>query len=185
MSSPEILVAGAGISGLYAALLLARQGRAVRVIERAARAGGLAGAETFRGIRCDLGSHRLHPTALDRPLFREIDAARPFLRRPRRGVVLFNDRRVPYPPTAIAMLGALGARASAALAFGLITRTRQRRAFAAWERDRAADEDDVGFERFVRARVGGPAYETFYRPYAEKVWGSIPRSCRSRWRRSG
>lgn len=172
--SGEILVVGAGISGLYAALLLARQGRAVRVIERAARAGGLAAAETFRGIPCDLGSHRLHPSALDRPLFREIDRDRPFLRRPRRGVVLFNDQRIPYPPAALSMLGALGPRASLALCFGLIARGRQRRAFAAWERDRAADDEDVGFERFVRARVGGPAYEAFYRPYAEKVWGLDP-----------
>ncbi|MFT3766038.1 MAG: NAD(P)-binding protein [Minicystis sp.] len=173
--SGEVLVVGAGISGLHAALLMARQGRAVRVIERAARTGGLAGAETFRGIPCDLGSHRLHPSALDRPLFREIDRVRPFLRRPRRGVLLFNDRRIPYPPTAAAMLGALGPRASAALAFGLIARPGQRRAFAGWDRDRAADDEDVGFERFVRERVGGPAYEAFYRPYAEKVWGLDPR----------
>ena len=107
-------------------------------------------------------------------LFREIDRERPFLRRPRRGVVLFNDHRIPYPPTALAMLGALGPRASLALGFGLVARSRQRRAFAAWERDRAADDEDVGFERFVRARVGGPAYEAFYRPYAEKVWGLDP-----------
>ncbi|APR88215.1 hypothetical protein A7982_13564 [Minicystis rosea] len=147
----------------------------MRVVERAARVGGLAGAETFRGIPCDLGSHRLHPSALSRPLFREIDAARPFLRRPRRGLLHFNGRRIPYPPSAAAMLGALGIRASAALAVGLLARPGQRRAFATWDRDRAAEDEDVGFERFVRDRVGGPAYEAFYRPYAEKVWGLDPR----------
>jgi hypothetical protein len=31
--------------------------------------------------------------------------------------------------------------------------------------------DDPGFEAFVRARVGQGAYQAFYRPYAEKVWG--------------
>src|SRR5579863_5343557 len=96
--SEEILVVGAGISGLYAALLLARAGRRVRVIERGARAGGLAGAESFRGIPCDLGSHRLHPEALERPLFREIHRDRPFLERPRRGALILGGRRVPYPP---------------------------------------------------------------------------------------
>jgi glycine/D-amino acid oxidase-like deaminating enzyme len=167
-----VLVVGAGISGLYAALLLARRGRAVRVIERAERPGGLASAEPFRGVPCDLGSHRLHPSALARPLFREIDASAPFLRRPRRGVLLFRGRRIPYPPTAHAMLAALGLRAGAALGLGMLRRDR-RRAFAGWDRDRAEDAD-VGFAHFVRRRVGGPAYEAFYRPYAEKVWGLDP-----------
>lgn len=170
-----IVVVGAGISGLHAALLLARRGRRVRVIEREARAGGLAGSETFRGIPCDLGSHRLHPSALEQPLFREIDREAPFLRRPRRGVLLFRDRAIPYPPSALSMASALGARASLALGIGLVTRPRQREALAGWDRDRAREEEDAGFERFVRDRVGGPAYEAFYRPYAEKVWGIDPR----------
>jgi hypothetical protein len=164
----EILVVGAGISGLYAALLLARAGRRVRVIERGARAGGLAGAETFRGVPCDLGSHRLHPEALLRPLFREIHRDLPFLDRPRRGALIFGGRRVPYPPTAAAMLRALGPRASLSLIAGLVTHA------GAWERARSADGEDEGFERFVRDRVGRPAYEAFYRPYAEKVWGLDP-----------
>lgn len=173
----EILVVGAGISGLCAALLLARAGRRVRVIERAPRAGGLAGAEHFRGIPCDLGSHRLHPAALDQPLLREIHRAEPFLERPRRGVLIFNDCRLPYPVAAPSMLRALGLRASLSLAWGLVARAGQRRAFAAWDRDRAprSPDGDVGFERFVRDRVGDPAYRAFYRPYAEKVWGLDPR----------
>ncbi len=161
----EILVVGGGISGLYAALLLVRAGRRVRVIERGARAGGLAGAETFRGLPCDLGSHRLHPEALRRPLFREMRRDCPFLERPRRGVLLLGGRRIPYPPTAAAMIRALGPRASLSLIAGLATQR------GAWDHDPG---EDVGFERFVRDRVGGPAYELFYRPYAEKVWGLDP-----------
>ncbi len=157
---------GAGVSGLYAALLLARAGRRVRVIERGARAGGLAGAETFRGVPCDLGSHRLHPDALSRPLFQEIHRDRPFLFRPRRGALLFGGRRVPYPPTAAAMVRALGPRASLSLIAGLA------RGSGGW--DRGPGGEDVGFARFVRDRVGAPAYEAFYRPYAEKVWGLDP-----------
>jgi hypothetical protein len=171
----EHLVVGAGISGLHAALLLARAGRRVRVLERAARAGGLAGAELFRGVPCDLGSHRLHPEALERPLFREIHRAEPFLSRPRRGVLLFNGRRLPYPPSAFAMLRALGPAASLSLALSLTARAAQRRALARWDDDRtSALGGDVGFERFVCARVGERAYHAFYRPYAEKVWGIDP-----------
>src|SRR6185369_8187840 len=128
------MVAGAGISGLYAALLLARAGRRVRLLEGAARPGGLAAAETFRGIPCDLGSHRLHPAALDHPLFREMHEHAPFLMRPRRGVLVLGDRHVPYPPTALSMLRALGP--SAGLATGLHLLARQpRAAFTRWERE--------------------------------------------------
>jgi hypothetical protein len=172
----SIVVAGAGISGLYAALLLARAGRRVRVLERSARAGGLAGAELFRGVPCDLGSHRLHPGALERPLFREMHRERPFLMRPRRGALVIGDRHLPYPPDALALARSIGLRASAGMALGLLARGDQRRAFTRWERERAApaEGDDVGFEAFVIARVGEAAYEAFYKPYAEKVWGLAP-----------
>ncbi|MCC6553164.1 MAG: NAD(P)-binding protein [Polyangiaceae bacterium] len=173
-TGPEHLVVGAGISGLYAALLLARAGRRVRLIERAARSGGLAAAETFRGVPCDLGSHRLHPAALDQPLFREIHERAPFLSRPRRGVLVLGDRHVPYPPGALAMARALGPRAGAAMGLGLLAARRRRIAFSRWERERAAADADVGFERFVIERVGRAAYASFYRPYAEKVWGIDP-----------
>ncbi len=173
-AATETLVVGGGISGLYAALLLARRGRRARVIERAARVGGLASAEEFRGIPCDLGSHRLHPSALERPLFREIDARTPFLRRPRRGVLLLGDRRVAYPPSALALARAIGVPATISTAAGFLARAGRRRAFADWEADRTTSSVDQGFERFVRERVGERAYQAFYRPYAEKVWGLDP-----------
>jgi hypothetical protein len=174
----EYVVVGAGISGLYAALLLARRGRSVRVIERAHKSGGLAGSTLFRGLPCDLGSHRLHPEALDRPLFREMHAERPLLSRPRRGVLVLGDRHIPYPPTALSLAQSIGLRASASMALGLLTKRERRAAFAGWERGRgalgSAGEEDVGFERFVTARVGEAAYLAFYKPYAEKVWGIAP-----------
>jgi hypothetical protein len=50
-----------------------------------------------------------------------------------------------------------------------------RRAARAWTSERGeVDEQDVGFEAFVEARVGRAAYQAFYRPYAEKVWGDHP-----------
>lgn len=175
-ASSSFVVVGAGVSGLYAALLLARAGKRVRVVERRQRAGGLASAEYFRGVPCDLGSHRLHPAALERPLFREIHSQCALLSRPRRGLLLVGGARVPYPPSALSMARALGPAASAALALGLLRRRSRRAALASWEIDRRAPDDssDVGFERFVTDRVGGRAYDVFYKPYAEKVWGLHP-----------
>lgn len=174
----EYVVVGAGISGLYAALLLARAGRRVRILERGSKPGGLAGAEHFRGLPCDLGSHRLHPAALERPLFQEMHRELPFLTRPRRGVLVLGERHLPYPLSAFSLARGLGLTASARLGLGLLARTAQRRAFRSWERERGElrplDDADAGFERFVIERVGEAAYHAFYRPYAEKVWGIAP-----------
>lgn len=173
-SGAQTLVVGGGISGLYAALLLARRGERARVIERSAHLGGLSGAEEFRGIPCDLGAHRLPPAALEQPLLREIHARAPFRELPRRDVLLLGDRRLPCPPTASAIAGALGLRASVAAASSFLARATRRRAFAAWDRDSDAADGDVGFERFAQDRVGERAYQALYAPYAEKVWGLDP-----------
>ena len=163
-SAAETLVVGGGISGLCAALLLARRGKRARVIERSAHLGGLGGTEEFRGIPCDLGAHRLHPAALEQPLLREIHARAPFRTLPRRDVLLLGDRRVPCPPTASAIAGALGLRASVATASSFLARATRRRALAAWERDSGARDGDLGFERLARDRVGERAYQALYGP---------------------
>ncbi len=163
----RVVVVGAGVSGLAAALCLSRRGADVEVIERADAPGGLAGSVAFRGIACDLGSHRLHPAALALPLFAEMSRDLRFLVRPRRGVLLLGGRRIAYPPTVSGLLRGLGLRAATGLALGLAGRR-------PWDtaRDTARDPaEDVGYERFVRDRVGDAAFEVFYRPYAEKVWG--------------
>lgn len=167
----EIVVVGAGMSGLAAALLLSRRGHAVRVWERAEKPGGLAGTETFRGVPCDLGSHRLHPDALSEPLLREMLGGHDFLDRPRRGALVLGGRHVRYPPDAISLARALGPTATASMALGLLARPKRRAAYRGWEEDRRGAEEDVGFAQFVSERVGTPALDAFYRPYAEKVWG--------------
>lgn len=156
------LVVGAGVSGLAAAVVLARRGARVRVVDRARREGGLAGSVTFRGVPCDLGSHRLHREALAIPLFEEIARGVGLRERPRRGVLLLGGRRVPYPPTPWGMVRGLGPGASLGMALGY-ARAR------GWAH--APRGEDVGFARFVTARVGRAAFEAFYRPYVEKVWG--------------
>ena len=168
-------VVGAGISGLAAALLLARRGWEVEVHEAAEQAGGLLRPFRFRGVPCDLGSHRLHPAALRAPLLGEVAGQVPLARRPRRGRIVLRGRHLPYPLTLPGLLRGLGLRTSLAFLRGWLLR--RGTPFAGWERARArppAPELDEGFEDFVVARVGRAAYDGFYRPYAEKVWGIDP-----------
>jgi phytoene desaturase len=58
----SVIVVGAGLGGLRAALQLARSGRTVTVVERADRAGGLARGCTINGYHFDSG-----PTVLTMP----------------------------------------------------------------------------------------------------------------------
>jgi hypothetical protein len=172
-SEPDFIVTGAGVAGLTAALLLARRGLKTKVIEQSTSVGGLAGAETFRGLPCDIGSHRLHPSALSSPTLLEVHQAQPFAARERRGVLLIEDQKVSYPPSAVALLRALGPRIALSFTRSAV---RRRISFGRWESDRPlrAGDDDMGFERFVVDRVGYEAYRAFYAPYAEKVWGLDP-----------
>ena len=60
VSGQRVCVLGAGPAGLGAALLLARRGHDVTVLERAPAPGGLAASFEVAGVRVDHGSHRLH-----------------------------------------------------------------------------------------------------------------------------
>ena len=60
MSTPHVVVLGAGPAGLGAAYQLARSGKAsVTVLERNTAVGGNAGSFDVAGMRVDYGSHRL------------------------------------------------------------------------------------------------------------------------------
>jgi phytoene desaturase len=63
--SKEIIVIGAGPGGLAAAMLLAQQGRRVRILERMPRVGGRCSAIEAEGFRFDIGpTFFLYPRVL-------------------------------------------------------------------------------------------------------------------------
>lgn len=73
----DVIVVGSGPNGLAAAVMLARAGRNVRVLESASTPGGGTRTEevTLPGFRHDICS-AIHPSALTSPAFRELGILR-------------------------------------------------------------------------------------------------------------
>ena len=173
-TSPEsVLVVGAGITGLSAALLLARRGVEVDIWEAAEEPGGILAPVDFQGLDFDRGSHRVHPES--HPLLRELTSAEDWELRPRNGQLILGGRHIPYPIDPISFLRGLGLEAAVDMGLGWLTRPGVFDRFLNWEDARQQTPvDDKGFEDFVVERVGESAYRRFYRPYVEKVWGADP-----------
>jgi protoporphyrinogen oxidase len=171
---PEsVLVVGSGITGLSAAVLLARRGVDVEIWEAAEEPGGLLAPIDFQGLECDRGSHRVHPES--HPLLRELTDREDWEKRPRNGKLVLNGRQIPYPIDPISFLRGLGLEAAVDMGLGWLTRPGVFERFKTWEDARQETPDeDKGFENFVVERVGESAYERFYRPYVDKVWGEDP-----------
>ena len=172
MSQP-VVIAGAGIAGLSAAVLLARQGQTVEVWEAQKSSGGLLAPVDFFGVPCDRGSHRIHMQA--DPLLQELTQEEDWQERPRRGMLVLNRQQIPYPPSPLSFLSGLGPRVSLSMGLSWVLDPGVWQRFLSWESDRTDTSDtDEGFESFVTSRVGQAAYHSFYRPYVEKVWGLPP-----------
>lgn len=173
-TSPEsVLVVGSGITGLSAALLLARRGVDVDIWEASEEPGGILAPVDFQGLPCDRGSHRVHPES--HPLLRELTSREDWEERPRNGKLVLNGRHIPYPIDPFSFLWGLGLEAAVDMGLGWLTRPGVFDRFLNWEDARQQTPvDDKGFEQFVVERVGQSAYERFYRPYVDKVWGEDP-----------
>ena len=198
MGHDSILVVGAGVSGLCTAIFLARSGARVEIWEAAEKPGGLLRPVLFQGVPCDLGSHRIHGDAL--PILQQAAPTLSWAERPRNGRLIFCANRpaertppfaslgrverpvacrhVPYPLRLRGFVQGLGPTLSARFFVSFLRREASLRKFLRWEADRTASSDlgateseDLGFESFVRERVGDAAYRAFYQPYVEKVWG--------------
>lgn len=159
-ASADVVVLGAGPAGLGAAHRLAAAGRTVVVLERAPRVGGLAASFEVAGLRVDHGSHRLHPaTAPEMMVTLRRLLGDDLQRRRRHGRIRLAGRFVAFPPHPADLARRLPPRLSTRLAID---------ALAAPLRRGPADDT---FAEVVRARLGRALGETFYFPYAEKIWG--------------
>lgn len=149
----DVLVLGAGISGLALAERLKDSGLGVTLLERAPEAGGLSRTAAAGPFSFDLGGHRLYfsdPAA--REWTEQLLKGRRLLRPRRSSAVFTGGRLLRYPPTFVNSL---------LYAAPLL--------FAGGRRRRGGEPATL--KDWLEARLGTRVHDRYFRDYTRKVWG--------------
>lgn len=158
----DIVIIGAGPSGLGAAYEIARQGASATVVDRLDQVGGLSRTIPHDGCLFDIGPHRFFTKNEEiHQLFADV-VAEDLLRVPRLTRIFFRGKFFNYPlHPANAFFGVGIAEASAILgsyAFQRIMRT-------------LAPLEPRNLEEWGTDQFGSRLFQLFFKSYTEKVWG--------------
>lgn len=168
----DVLVLGAGLSGLAAAHALARAGLEVRVVEKETAVGGLARTIARGPFRFDLGGHRFltqDETVLG--LVRGL-LGRECLTVPRKSQILLRNRYIDYPLSPLNALSGLGVPTALRIAL-------DRARGGLW--GRPGSREMVSLEDWVVGHFGRTLFDIYFKEYSEKVWGIACASISADW----
>lgn len=169
----KIVILGGGITGLTAAWELSKNfGPHILLIEKNAGTGGLAGSFHRRDLVFDFGSHRIHEQ-YEPEVFSIIKdlLGDELLKRPRRGQIRIRDTFLDYPPSLIQILTSFGYAGGVRYLWDFLA-SRDYLSFMPGLTARHSRQ--ASFEEYATRAVGKSLYESFYKPYASKLWGVAP-----------
>jgi len=165
----QVVVIGAGPSGLAAAHEAVQHKMTPLVIEKADKVGGISRTESYRGYYFDVGGHRFFTK------FKKISAlwqellGKDFLKVSRKSCIYFNNSFFHYPLQPLNALFNLGIQESLMVIFS----------FARSLIHPYPQEET--FEEWVSNRFGLRLYKIFFKTYTEKVWGIPCNQIRADW----
>jgi protoporphyrinogen oxidase len=169
--TPErpVVVLGGGPAGLTAGYLLAKQGKAVVVLESTDQVGGIARTEVRDGYRFDLGGHRFFTKVKEvDDLWHEI-MKEEFLKRPRQSRIYWRRKFLEYPLQGMDVIKKLGPWELLLCGLSYL-----------WAAIKPKRREDT-FEDWVSNRFGRRLFNHFFKAYTEKVWGVSTSEIRAEW----
>jgi protoporphyrinogen oxidase len=161
----HVVILGAGPAGAGAAYQLVKKSVArVTVLEQRETVGGNAGSFDLGGVRCDFGSHRLHPVVAPEIMedLRRL-LGNDLLFQARHGRILLRGHWIHFPLKPVDLLLRLP-KSFALGVFGDMVRKLLPRGAAGPET----------FATVLERGLGRTVCREFYFPYARKLWGVAP-----------
>jgi protoporphyrinogen oxidase len=160
----RIVIIGAGFCGLSCAAELSRCGDFdITILEQSTNVGGLGGGIRTEQGAFDFGSHRLH-TSMHKTARHLLDELPVDLdKKVRRGKLRLSGAYTKYPPSLLNLAWCMGAAKMSQACISLFM-----------QRTRSGDNVRQTYESTMRRKVGDTFYETFFGPYACKLWGMDP-----------
>jgi len=165
----DVVIIGAGPTGLTAAYQLNKVGKQTVVFEKGKIVGGIARTESYKGYGIDIGGHRFYTKVPEvEAMWHEV-LGDDFLRRDRLSRIYYNQKFFYYPIRFFDALAKLGVVESIRVGLSYL-----------WTRLRPYPEEE-NFEQWVSNRFGRRLYQIFFKTYTEKVWGMPCREIKAEW----
>lgn len=173
LKTVDVVVLGAGISGLSCAYRLAKAGKKVLVLEKDAKVGGLAKTLTIDEFQFDYCAHRFHSP--DPAIMKEMAEMMGdnWVRHLQKSRILLFEKFLKYPFELQNLLRAMpkGKAMLCILDFG--------RNFI-WQRIKKSKEP-ITYKQWFCKHFGPELYKTMCEPYTRKIWGMDPDLLSADW----